>query len=552
MTGEITLRGRVLPIGGLKEKMIAALRGGIDTVLIPKENEKDLADIPQAIRRGLRIVTVEHMDEVLGAALSLAEPAAFLREGVHEFDDIHEVRAAGREARGAPGSGRRKLSASGRVAQLVERLAYTEEVGGSSPSAPTKICLQLSGMSRSSTVRRPSRCALRIAWSHDAPHDLGERPEHAIGGVVAAGLHADVVLEPARDDQHVVGARRRGRGCCAGPHDPALLRGRRPPRARARCAPRPRPRGAARRAGARPSSSPCRTRGRCASGCRSTRCRPSTRPRTRSGSCTSCSAARPRDRSWAGRTVRNRMLEVEAPEGARAGKIQLRLRPRIPMSADLDALDIIGNDTYAANGYPHDAWTRLRREDPIHWNTRNIINPFWAVTKHADIVWISKQPDRFLNGPRLAAFPEMTPPEGAVRGPPPAQHGPARPRAVPQAREPPLHAARARAHAPRHRADHARSARRDDGRRRRTAGRLRRAAVGPPAAPGARGAARRAARDVAHDVRLDQPRDRLRGPGVPASGRRRVPDRAEGAARAVRVFRRDGARAPREAHATTS
>jgi ATP-dependent Lon protease len=90
MTGEITLRGRVLPIGGLKEKMIAALRGGIDTVLIPKENEKDLADIPPAIRRGLRIVTVEHMDEVLSAALSLAEPAAFLREGDHEFDEIHE------------------------------------------------------------------------------------------------------------------------------------------------------------------------------------------------------------------------------------------------------------------------------------------------------------------------------------------------------------------------------------------------------------------------------------------------------------------------------
>src|SRR4029450_5199807 len=90
MTGEITLRGRVLPIGGLKEKMIAALRGGIDTVLIPKENEKDLADIPQAIRRGLRIVIVEHMDEVLGAALSLADPEAFLREGDPEVDDIHE------------------------------------------------------------------------------------------------------------------------------------------------------------------------------------------------------------------------------------------------------------------------------------------------------------------------------------------------------------------------------------------------------------------------------------------------------------------------------
>jgi len=91
MTGEITLRGRVLPIGGLKEKMIAALRGGIDTVLIPKENEKDLADIPQAIRRGLRIISVEHMDEVLGNALSLADPEAFLRQGDHEFDDILEV-----------------------------------------------------------------------------------------------------------------------------------------------------------------------------------------------------------------------------------------------------------------------------------------------------------------------------------------------------------------------------------------------------------------------------------------------------------------------------
>jgi cholest-4-en-3-one 26-monooxygenase len=84
------------------------------------------------------------------------------------------------------------------------------------------------------------------------------------------------------------------------------------------------------------------------------------------------------------------------------------------MSADLDTFDIIGHDTYAKNGYPHDAWSRLRRADPIHWNDRNILNPFWAVTKHADVVWISKQPDRFLNGPRLAAFPEMTPPEGGA------------------------------------------------------------------------------------------------------------------------------------------
>jgi ATP-dependent Lon protease len=95
MTGEITLRGRVLPIGGLKEKMIAALRGGIDTVLIPKENEKDLADIPAQVRRALEIISVEHMDEVLGAALSLANPETFLREGDHDFDDIHEVPPGG-------------------------------------------------------------------------------------------------------------------------------------------------------------------------------------------------------------------------------------------------------------------------------------------------------------------------------------------------------------------------------------------------------------------------------------------------------------------------
>ena len=69
MTGEVTLRGRVLPIGGLKEKLLAALRGGITTVLIPQENEKDLADIPNNIREGLEIVPVAHVDEVLARAL---------------------------------------------------------------------------------------------------------------------------------------------------------------------------------------------------------------------------------------------------------------------------------------------------------------------------------------------------------------------------------------------------------------------------------------------------------------------------------------------------
>ena len=69
MTGEITLRGRVLPIGGLKEKLLAALRGGIQTVLIPKDNEKDLADIPDNVKRGLEIIPVTTADEVLDHAL---------------------------------------------------------------------------------------------------------------------------------------------------------------------------------------------------------------------------------------------------------------------------------------------------------------------------------------------------------------------------------------------------------------------------------------------------------------------------------------------------
>jgi ATP-dependent Lon protease len=72
MTGEITLRGRVLPIGGLKEKLLAALRGGIKTVLIPKDNEKDLAEIPDNVKRGLTIIPVAQAEEVLDLALTQA------------------------------------------------------------------------------------------------------------------------------------------------------------------------------------------------------------------------------------------------------------------------------------------------------------------------------------------------------------------------------------------------------------------------------------------------------------------------------------------------
>jgi ATP-dependent Lon protease len=80
MTGEITLRGRVLPIGGLKEKILAAHRGGISTVVFPKDNAKDLRDIPKRVFKAMHLVPVGHMDEVLRAALALDEPAEFLKE----------------------------------------------------------------------------------------------------------------------------------------------------------------------------------------------------------------------------------------------------------------------------------------------------------------------------------------------------------------------------------------------------------------------------------------------------------------------------------------
>lgn len=70
MTGEITLRGEILPIGGLKEKLLAAHRGGIDTVLIPEENAKDLVDIPENIKSSLKILPVRWIDQVLDVALT--------------------------------------------------------------------------------------------------------------------------------------------------------------------------------------------------------------------------------------------------------------------------------------------------------------------------------------------------------------------------------------------------------------------------------------------------------------------------------------------------
>ena len=87
MTGEITLRGRVLPIGGLKDKLIAAHRGGVKTVVIPKENEKDLRDVPQVVRKTLDIRAVEHMDEVLKIALAVKSAELFKSDPEEDLRD---------------------------------------------------------------------------------------------------------------------------------------------------------------------------------------------------------------------------------------------------------------------------------------------------------------------------------------------------------------------------------------------------------------------------------------------------------------------------------
>ncbi len=101
MTGEITLRGRVLPIGGLKEKLLAALRGGIKTVMIPEENVKDLADIPDNVKSGMTIIPVAHVDDVLKHAL-VSQPTSIIWDEVAE-----EAAAAARIAAERAGDGAR-------------------------------------------------------------------------------------------------------------------------------------------------------------------------------------------------------------------------------------------------------------------------------------------------------------------------------------------------------------------------------------------------------------------------------------------------------------
>ena len=97
MTGEVTLRGRVLPIGGLKEKLLAALRAGIKTVIIPQENEKDLAEIPDNVLKGLTIVPVSNVEEALAKALVRQPLPVTWQEPVEEDRGLKKGESEDRE-----------------------------------------------------------------------------------------------------------------------------------------------------------------------------------------------------------------------------------------------------------------------------------------------------------------------------------------------------------------------------------------------------------------------------------------------------------------------
>jgi ATP-dependent Lon protease len=112
MTGEITLRGRVMPIGGVKEKLLAAHRSGITTVIVPRENRKDLREVPRRVLKSTRVVLVDHMDEVLREALCLPSAAKLFGEGADrwEYREGELVVIPGRpgpeRARGGDGGGK--------------------------------------------------------------------------------------------------------------------------------------------------------------------------------------------------------------------------------------------------------------------------------------------------------------------------------------------------------------------------------------------------------------------------------------------------------------
>ena len=129
MTGEITLRGRVLAIGGLKEKILAAHRSGITTVIMPRENAKDLRDIPKRVLKTLRVVPVGHMDEVLRHALVLPDPQSFLKEPSVSVD--WRVPAERRDT----GRDRREDSSRYPVASAVPPPSAREDLPAPSPAS---------------------------------------------------------------------------------------------------------------------------------------------------------------------------------------------------------------------------------------------------------------------------------------------------------------------------------------------------------------------------------------------------------------------------------
>jgi ATP-dependent Lon protease len=133
MTGEITLRGRVLAIGGLKEKILAAHRSGITTVIMPKENAKDLRDIPKRVLKTLRVVPVEHMDEVLRVALVLPDIENFLKGGSVAVDWRQPVDRRDRER------DRREESSKFPVASAVPPPSALEETPAAERELPREL-----------------------------------------------------------------------------------------------------------------------------------------------------------------------------------------------------------------------------------------------------------------------------------------------------------------------------------------------------------------------------------------------------------------------------
>ena len=108
MTGEITLRGRVLPVGGIRDKVLAAQRAGIRTVVLPRQNEVDLEEVPSTIRRRLRFVLVDHIDEVLRAVLGPKKRTKAKSKSAAKKGGVSSRTA--RKAKGSPPTKRTALS----------------------------------------------------------------------------------------------------------------------------------------------------------------------------------------------------------------------------------------------------------------------------------------------------------------------------------------------------------------------------------------------------------------------------------------------------------